>query len=175
MPNHIPLIPAAEHERRQRRAHSAVPQLWEILDEVMDPEIPVVSIWELGILQDVALIDDNVLVTITPTYSGCPAMDVIAEDIDTALSQSGFTRSEIVTRLAPAWSTSWISPQAQEKLRAYGIAPPGETADGRAIAVACPRCGSTDLRRISEFGSTACKALYQCRECAEPFDHFKSI
>jgi ring-1,2-phenylacetyl-CoA epoxidase subunit PaaD len=171
----IPVLPAEEYERRQRRANSPWPQLWDLLDEVKDPEIPVISIWELGILQDIELRDDTVLVTITPTYSGCPAMDVIAEDVATALRYHGYVDSKVVTRLAPAWSTSWIVDEAQEALRAYGIAPPGTACGRDAAAVLCPRCGSGNVRSISEFGSTACKALYQCSDCAEPFDHFKPI
>jgi ring-1,2-phenylacetyl-CoA epoxidase subunit PaaD len=173
--SHIPLLPAEEYERRQRRANSKSPQLWDLLDEVKDPEIPVISIWELGVLQDIELRDEAVLVTITPTYSGCPAMDVIAEDITSALQNAGYTDSKVVSRLAPAWSTTWIVEEAQEALRAYGIAPPGAACGSDAAAVLCPRCGSGNVRSISEFGSTACKALYQCSDCAEPFDHFKPI
>lgn len=175
MAAHIPALPAEEHERRQRRANSAWPQLWEVLDAVKDPEIPVISIWELGILQDIRLRDVTVVVTITPTYSGCPAMRVIEEDIGRALQNAGHHECEVVTRLAPAWSTSWILPEAQEALRAYGIAPPGGACGVDAASVSCPRCGSVSVRSISEFGSTACKALYQCTDCAEPFDHFKAI
>jgi ring-1,2-phenylacetyl-CoA epoxidase subunit PaaD len=169
----IPLLPAEEHERRQRRAASPLQSLWSLLDEVTDPEIPVVSLWELGVLQDIQLEGSTVVVTITPTYSGCPAMTVMAEDIGIALSAAGHHDHRIETRLAPAWSTSWMSAAAQDKLRAYGIAPPGNAAGGHTIS--CPRCGSSQVRRLSEFGSTACKALYQCGECAEPFDYFKPI
>lgn len=171
----IPLLPAEEYERRQRRANSALQPLWSLLDAVTDPEIPAVSLWELGVLQDVEQRDGVVVVTITPTYSGCPAMTVMAEDIVQALADAGYPNSEIVTRLAPAWSTSWISEEAQEKLRVYGIAPPGQNCGGGAVDIHCPRCGSANVRSISEFGSTACKALYQCSDCAEPFDHFKPI
>lgn len=171
----IPLLPAEEHERRQRRADSALQALWDVLDAVKDPEIPVISIWELGILQDIELRDERVLVTITPTYSGCPAMGQIAEDVITALAEAGYPDSEIATRLAPAWSTSWIADEAQERLRQYGIAPPGTGCAGEPVEVRCPLCGSANVRTISEFGSTACKALYQCADCAEPFDHFKPI
>ena len=171
----IPLLPAEEHERRQRRDNSAVQSLWSLLDAVTDPEIPAVSLWELGVLQDVQVRDGVVVVTITPTYSGCPAMSVMAEDIVQALADGGHPDSEIVTRLAPAWSTNWISEEAQEKLRVYGIAPPGHACDGGKADIHCPRCGSGDVRSISEFGSTACKALYQCSDCGEPFDYFKPI
>jgi ring-1,2-phenylacetyl-CoA epoxidase subunit PaaD len=171
----IPLLPAEEHERRRRRADSTLPSLWALLDEVKDPEIPVISVWELGILQDIAMRGETVVVTITPTYSGCPAMDAIAEDIAAALADAGYADCEVVNRFSPAWSTSWITEEAQEKLRAYGIAPPGQGCGGAAAQLQCPRCGSSNVRSISEFGSTACKALYQCGDCAEPFDHFKPI
>jgi len=170
----ISLLPIEEHQRRLRRAESDCPQLWDILDAIKDPEIPVISIWELGILQDIELREGKVLVTITPTYSGCPAMGVIAEDVVSALAAAGYPNSKIATRLAPAWSTSWIVEEAQEALRNYGIAPPGQGCAGDAV-VCCPQCGSENVRSISEFGSTACKALYQCGDCAEPFDRFKPI
>ena len=171
----IPLLPAEEHERRQRRDNSAVQSLWSLLDVVTDPEIPAVSLWELGVLQDVQVRGGVVVVTITPTYSGCPAMTVMAEDIVQALADAGYPDSEIITRLAPAWSTSWISDEAQEKLRVYGIAPPGQGCDGGGADIHCPRCNSDNVRSISDFGSTACKALYQCSDCGEPFDYFKPI
>ena len=170
---HIPLLPAEMLEREQRRRNSPWPALWSALDAVMDPEIPVISIWELGILQNVELNDGVVAVTITPTYSGCPAMHAIAEDIGIELKRCGYAECEIVTQLAPAWSTSWMGAQAQEKLRQFGIAPPqGADHDG---GIACPHCGSEQVQAISEFGSTACKALYKCNACAEPFDYFKSF
>jgi len=165
---------AREPKRELRRAHSPVPHAWAILDEVVDPEIPAVSLWELGVLQDVDLQDGTLVVTITPTYSGCPAMKVIVEDIEAALVRAGYTSHRVITQLSPAWSTDWISPAAREKLRAYGIAPPRGSVDEAGDPV-CPRCGSEEVRRISEFGSTACKALYQCRSCAEPFDYFKVL
>jgi ring-1,2-phenylacetyl-CoA epoxidase subunit PaaD len=174
-PDRIPLLPIEEAERRQRRAESTVPGLWLILDQVKDPEIPVISIWELGVLQDIALRDGQVVVTITPTYSGCPAMTVMAEDIAAALAGAGYPDCEIVRRLSPAWSTSWIAESAQDALLAYGIAPPGRGSDGAGDAISCPRCASDKVRNISEFGSTACKALYQCLACGEPFDYFKPI
>ena len=171
----IPLVPVEELERRERRARSPVPELWALLDEVKDPEIPVISIWELGVLQDVECDGDTVRVTITPTYSGCPAMRVMAEDIVAVLAGAGHASVEVVQRLSPAWSTSWIAESAQEALRGYGIAPPGAGGDAPIDAVHCPHCGSAQVREISEFGSTACKALYQCADCAEPFDFFKPI
>ena len=171
----IPVLPIEEYQRRQRRADSTCAQLWDALDAVKDPEIPVISIWELGVLQDIALYEGLVLVTITPTYSGCPAMEVIAEDIVSALKQLGYSNVEIATRLAPAWSTSWIMDEAQEALREYGIAPPGQGSDGDLVEVCCPQCASSNVHSISEFGSTACKALYKCDDCSEPFDRFKPI
>jgi len=168
--NTIPLVPAEQAEREQRRRNSAWPNLWEVLDKVMDPEIPVISIWELGVLQDVSCDGDTVVATITPTYSGCPAMTVIAEDIEAALTEAGYPDSRIETRLAPAWTTAWLRPAAREKLRRYGIAPPAADNDP-----SCPRCGSDSVKQISEFGSTACKALFQCRSCDELFDHFKQL
>jgi len=143
-----------------------------ILENVKDPEIPVLSIAELGILQDVEMQGEKIVVTITPTYSGCPAMTVVEEDIQFALTSAGFSNITIKTRLSPAWTTDWMSPFAREKLQAYGIAPPCRTADAGKTP-SCPNCGSTQVREISAFGSTACKALFQCQHCAEPFDYFK--
>jgi len=143
-----------------------------ILENVKDPEIPVLSIAELGILQDVEMQGETIIVTITPTYSGCPAMTVVEEDIQLALATAGFSNVTVKTRLSPAWTTDWMSPFAREKLQAYGIAPPCKTADA-GKAPSCPNCGSTEVREISAFGSTACKALFQCQQCAEPFDYFK--
>lgn len=173
--NRIPAIPAEEHERRQRRANSPLRELWELLDEVKDPEIPVISLWELGVLQDIEQRGDTVVVTITPTYSGCPAMTTMAEDVVTTLREAGYPEVVVETRLSPAWSTSWMSPAARDRLRDWGIAPPGCGGATRGEAVPCPHCGSDNTRQLSEFGSTACKALYQCNDCAEPFDYFKSI
>ncbi|TFY99528.1 phenylacetate-CoA oxygenase subunit PaaJ [Ramlibacter rhizophilus] len=152
------------------------------LREVTDPEIPVVTIEELGILRELREDAGGVEVVITPTYSGCPAMDQIEDDVRAALARAGL-QGRVSTRLAPAWTTDWITPAAREKLRAYGIAPPSHCAEGakplrfmppRAqVAVACPRCGSTNTTEISRFGSTACKSLHRCLDCLEPFDHFK--
>jgi ring-1,2-phenylacetyl-CoA epoxidase subunit PaaD len=171
----IPSVPAEEYERRRRRADSPLQDLWNLLDAVKDPEIPVVSLWDMGILQDIELRGERVVVTITPTYSGCPAMTVMAEDVVQALADAGYPDSEVLTRLSPAWSTSWMSERAQANLREYGIAPPGRGSGGEPVEVLCPRCESDQVRRLSEFGSTACKALYQCTACGEPFDHFKPI
>jgi len=165
----ISLMPAEQFEVERARRESPLQDIWKVLDTVKDPEIPVLSIWELGILRSVAMDEDTVVVTITPTYSGCPAMDAVAEDIVSALASAGYESSRIETQWAPAWSTSWMSAEGRQKLRSYGIAPPGEQ------ALSCPHCDSTDVELVSEFGSTACKALYQCRSCSEPFDFFKNI
>jgi ring-1,2-phenylacetyl-CoA epoxidase subunit PaaD len=147
-----------------------VEQIWRWLGDVPDPEIPVISITDLGIVRDVRWDDDTLVVTVTPTYSGCPATSVINLDIESALRQHGVETLRLERRLSPPWTTDWIGPAAQEKLRVFGIAPPVVGAP-----VACPRCGSTQTEKISQFGSTPCKAAYRCRECLEPFDHFKCI
>lgn len=147
-----------------------VEQIWRWLGDVPDPEIPVISITDLGIVRDVRWDDDTLVVTVTPTYSGCPATSVINHDIESALRQHGVETLRLERRLSPPWTTDWILPTAQEKLRAYGISPPAA-----GVPVACPRCGSAQTEKISQFGSTPCKAAYRCRECLEPFDHFKCI
>jgi ring-1,2-phenylacetyl-CoA epoxidase subunit PaaD len=170
-------------------AEASLDRVWEVLDAVPDPEIPVVSIRELGILRDVRRAADDALeIVITPTYSGCPAMYQIAEDIGAALNQAGFTHHRIETILAPAWTTDWMTDAARDKLRQYGIAPPmGNCGSNEHVAQerpirfvprvvdkpACPRCGSSHTERLAQFGSTACKALYRCMDCREPFDYFK--
>ena len=157
-------------------------ELYAILDEVKDPEVPVLSVVELGIVRDVEFAGDSVVVTVTPTYSGCPAMRVIEQDITHALHARGAARVEVRTSYSPAWTTDWIPAHAREKLRAYGIAPPGATdlsgpvAIGRRrAAVRCPFCGSTETELRSEFGSTACKSIHMCRSCNQPFEEFKAI
>lgn len=152
----------------------------EILESVKDPEVPVLSVVELGVVRGVEVQGNAVMVTLTPTYSGCPAMQVIEDDIRSALLSEGFSEVRIRTVYAPAWTTEWMSPAAREKLRAYGIAPPGPVpADdlvplGRTIrTVACPFCGSPNTTTESEFGSTACKSLHVCQACRQPFEHFK--
>jgi len=146
------------------------------LEAVTDPEIPVLTIADLGILRDVSLCGDTVEVTITPTYSGCPAMHMIALEIETALARAGI-KAHIRTSLSPAWTTDWLTDAARRKLAAFGIAPPGHVTSRRALFgeahPACPLCGSADTEQISEFGSTACKSLHRCRTCREPFDAFK--
>lgn len=143
----------------------------------MDPEIPVLSIDDLGILRDVALEDGRVVVTITPTYSGCPAMNMIAVEIGLALDRAGVPDARIRTVLHPAWTTAWMSEAGRAKLLAYGIAPPSREGGRRALfgveGVSCPQCGSADTERLAEFGSTSCKALWRCRACREPFDYFR--
>jgi ring-1,2-phenylacetyl-CoA epoxidase subunit PaaD len=152
---------------------------WNAAASVVDPEIPVLTVADLGVLRDIRIENGQVEAIITPTYSGCPAMNIIAIDIGLALEKAGFGKPKITTVLSPAWTTDWMSTEGRAKLAAYGIAPPAKGAGRRALfgeeAVACPRCGSPDTARISEFGSTACKALYRCRACAEPFDYFKCI
>lgn len=153
---------------------------------VPDPEVPVLTIEDLGVLRDVAIGDDGTVeVTVTPTYSGCPAMDVIRHDVVAALTAAGFERVGVTTTLSPAWTTDWMTDRGRAALAGYGIAPPGPRAPavggnrGGAVplrlAVRCPRCGSPDTQEVSRFGSTACKALWRCRACAEPFDAFKAI
>ena len=164
----------------------AVSQIWDWLAEVPDPEIPVISLTDLGIIRAVDWQDDTLVVTVTPTYSGCPATAVINLDIENHLREKGVEQIRLERRLSPAWTNDWISEAGREKLRAYGIAPPieGTRADGQVIArigaltgsnlvVACPRCQSNDTRRVSQFGSTPCKASWVCNSCLEPFDYFK--
>jgi len=147
-----------------------------VLETVTDPEIPVLTIADLGILRDVAVHGEGVEVTITPTYSGCPAMNIISLEIETALARAGI-EARVRTSLSPAWTTDWLTDAGRRKLAAFGIAPPERTGSRRALfgesRPACPLCGSADTEQISEFGSTACKSLHRCRACREPFDAFK--
>ena len=154
--------------------------IWKILEDVYDPEVPVLSVIDLGIIRNVAVENDEVEVTITPTYTGCPAMDVISMNIRFALIQNGFKKLTIKTILSPAWSTEWMSEKGKEKLKAYGVAPPKAMQSvctpglfQEEEAIQCPLCNSYHTKLISRFGSTACKALYQCEDCKEPFDYFK--
>lgn len=154
----------------------------EVAARVTDPEIPVLTIDDLGVLRDVRTdAAGRVTVDITPTYSGCPAMDAIRDDVVLALTSEGFGDVEVRLVLSPAWTTDWMSEDGKRKLAQYGIAPPSGRAAHRQgpirvqLAVRCPRCGSLDTREASRFGSTSCKALYECRACLEPFDHFKVI
>jgi len=150
---------------------------WNAAAQVVDPEIPVLTIADLGVLRGVEVNDGHVEVTITPTYSGCPAMNMIALEIEVALAKAGIAGASIRTVLSPPWTTDWMSADGRRKLAEYGIAPPNPGGGRRALfgeeVVACPRCGSSDTRLISEFGSTACKALWRCQACREPFDYFK--
>jgi len=163
-----------------------VTRAWEVLRCVLDPEVPAVSVTDLGIVRDVVERGDGLEVVVTPTYSGCPATEVIEQAIAAAIDDAGLGPARVTQRRAPAWTTDWITPEGREKLRAYGIAPPGSCASEatasnvqpiRLIArdVACPRCGSAQTERLSAFGSTACKSLYRCIACREPFEHFKPI
>jgi ring-1,2-phenylacetyl-CoA epoxidase subunit PaaD len=155
-------------------------QILTLLEQVSDPEVPVLSVIDLGIVRDIKLKQDEVEVMITPTYSGCPAMDVISMQIKMILLEHGFKKVTITGVLSPAWTTDWMSEAGKEKLRSYGIAPPNPT---RPVcdtglftaeeAVQCPHCQSYNTSMISRFGSTACKALYRCNDCLEPFDYFK--
>lgn len=157
-------------------------QVWELLDSIPDPEVPVLSVNDLGIVRAVKVIIPfkSVEVKITPTYSGCPAMDMIAMNIRLALIGKGYEDISITKVLSPAWTTNWMSEIGKQKLKAYGIAPPGTVEEKNLLklfaspeSVQCPLCNSLNTSMISEFGSTACKSLYQCNDCKEPFDHFK--
>jgi ring-1,2-phenylacetyl-CoA epoxidase subunit PaaD len=153
---------------------------WKIAADVLDPELPVVTIADLGILRDVTEDDQGrVHVQITPTYSGCPAMETISTDLVDALTGAGYQRVDVEFVLAPAWTTDWMTDECRAKLTAYGVAPPtGRVGQGPVpvtLAVRCPQCGSLDTRESSHFGSTACKSLWVCRSCREPFDHFKPL
>jgi ring-1,2-phenylacetyl-CoA epoxidase subunit PaaD len=156
-------------------------QIYSLLSEIPDPEIPVISIVELGVVRDAIVDGKNIEVKITPTYSGCPAMKQMEDDVRKKLSDAGFENIRINTIYQPAWTTDWLSAEAKEKLRLYGIAPPEEsTSDksfltGKTRKITCPRCKSTDTVMVSQFGSTACKALYKCNNCLEAFDYFKCI
>ena len=183
-------ITADSRDVRERDGFPSIARLWRVLESVPDPEIPVVSVVELGIVRSLdwdASEPGTLVVGITPTYSGCPATALIAEGIRDALAAEGVARTRIETRLSPAWTTDWIAPEARVKLRAYGIAPPARGGAGSAridisglrsprrapVIVACPHCGSERTRVLSQFGSTACKAQYRCDTCLEPFDYFK--
>ncbi|MBO0661721.1 phenylacetate-CoA oxygenase subunit PaaJ [Jiella sp. MQZ9-1] len=167
----------------------SVEEVWRWLSDVPDPEIPIISLTELGIIRDVEWRDDELVVTVTPTYSGCPATSIINVDIERALVEKGLENVRLERELSPAWTTDWITTEGREKLRSYGIAPPidGTAANGvlmkridrlsgrSNLSIACPRCGSTNTEKVSQFGSTPCKASYRCSDCLEPFDYFKCI
>jgi ring-1,2-phenylacetyl-CoA epoxidase subunit PaaD len=178
-----PLVSAAYEARRAQREASQLTEIWALLDQVCDPEIPVLSLWDLGVLTDIEKTGERLTLTITPTYSGCPAMQTMREDIEAVLRQAGIESFEVREHLSPAWSSDWISPEGRCKLADYGIAAPKSCDNCQGLAldraldreIPCPHCGSADTRMTSEFGSTACKALFQCQTCLEPFDYFKPI
>ncbi len=154
--------------------------IWQLLETVMDPEVPVLSVLDLGIVRDIKINKEKVEITITPTYSGCPAMDTISMNIKMVLLENGIKNFEIKTTLSPAWTTDWMTANGKDKLKAFGIAPPNSSqtactpvAFQKENAVQCPRCNSYHTTLISAFGSTACKSLYKCEDCKEPFDYFK--
>lgn len=156
--------------------------IWQLLETVPDPEIPVLSVLDLGIVRSINVIvpQETVKISITPTYSGCPAMDVIGSQIKWAMLQKGYRNVSIEMQLSPPWTTEWITDNGKQKMKAFGIAPPLKRADNDGLElfanapnVPCPLCNSINTSRISEFGSTACKSIYRCNDCNEPFDHFK--
>ncbi len=142
----------------------------QLLEEVTDPEIPVISIRDLGILRDIKIENDQIEIVITPTYSGCPAMLEIEKNINNTLKKNGIENFKIATVLSPAWTTDWMSEEGKQKLKDYGIAPPNPTGESD---IQCPNCGSYNTILVSQFGSTACKSLFKCEDCLEPFDYFK--
>lgn len=161
---------------------TATDKIWQLLEGIPDPEIPVLSIHDLGIVRKIEELDDEIVVTITPTYTGCPAMNVFEDDIVTKLNENGYQKVRVKTTYDPPWTTDWLSEDAKKRLQEYGIAPPEQkTTDKNALlvddrkSVTCPQCKSKNSKMISQFGSTACKALYQCNDCLEPFDYFKCI
>ncbi|HET8795574.1 MAG TPA: 1,2-phenylacetyl-CoA epoxidase subunit PaaD [Arthrobacter sp.] len=167
-----------------RPADAAAAKAWDIAATVCDPEIPVLTIEDLGILRETKVDDDgagteSVQVTITPTYSGCPAMDAIRDDVITALASKGYQRVDVKMTLSPAWTTDWMTDAGKAKLEEYGIAAPtGKAAAGPVkvgLSVKCPQCSSLNTRELTRFGSTSCKALYVCQDCKEPFDYFKVL
>ena len=157
-------------------------QIIEFLKEIPDPEIPVINIVELGIVRDIQISMDQISISITPTYMGCPAMKIIEDDIISILKSKGLMNIQIKTILSPSWTTDWISDEARNKLKGYGIAPPEKASEDKGYlftkglkTITCPHCNSTKTEMKSQFGSTACKALYICKACLEPFDYFKCI
>lgn len=174
-----PRVPASAGPIGPRTAEEA--EIWKLLEDVTDPEIPVLTVADLGVLREVRIEAGVVEVVITPTYSGCPAMNTIESDIRRRLQDAGHPDVKVTTVLAPAWTTDWLSEAGRAKLAAFGIAPPAETSGskralfGDSPVIACPHCGSQNTECVSQFGSTACKAQYRCRACLEPFDYFKCI
>jgi ring-1,2-phenylacetyl-CoA epoxidase subunit PaaD len=157
-----------------------VTDIWHWLEEVSDPEVPVLSVVDLGVVRSIKLTGNAAEIVITPTYSGCPAMRVIEEDIRTKLVEHGINDLTVITTLSPAWTTDWLSENGRRKLKEYGIAPPEHEVDKSVLfaaptVVPCPLCNSRNTKMVSQFGSTACKAHYQCNDCLEPFDYFKCL
>ena len=151
-----------------------VQKIWQILETVCDPEVPVLTIIDLGIVREVKINGEEIEIVITPTYTGCPAMDMITMDIKMKLLENGYKKIKVTSILSPAWTTDWMSEDGKKKLKEYGIAPPYTKSDEASdLVIECPQCKSTNTKLISQFGSTACKALYQCNDCKEPFDYFK--
>lgn len=173
------------NEQLHINASTAEQKIWSILSTVVDPEVPVLTVLDLGIVREVKFLntplgDGGIEIIITPTYTGCPAMDMIAMNIRLALAEQGYKKVKVTSVLSPAWTTDWMTEAGKEKLKQYGIAPPNpkqQVCNDQLFApneaVQCPHCNSYHTHRISEFGSTACKALYQCDDCKEPFDYFK--
>lgn len=166
----IPTLSPEFAKRRAYRNDSEFQEIWNILDGVFDPELPGLTIWDLGILQDVQLIDETYNIVVTPTYSGCPAVDTINDDIKVALASAGFKQVKVIITLTPAWTTEMMSPAGKAHLKNIHIAPPDK--DDK---IHCPICESDNIKLISQFGSTACKSLHQCNDCSEVFDYFKSF
>ncbi len=156
-----------------------IEKIWSLLEKVTDPEIPVLTVIDMGIIREVSEIDGMIHIDITPTYSGCPAMNMIEVEIKSVLQDNGFDKVNVTTVLSPAWTTDWLSDEGKKKLLKYGIAPPQGTVIDKSELfpetkkIACPQCSSINTEMLSQFGSTACKALYQCLDCKEPFDYFK--
>ena len=166
----IPTLHPIFAERVRARKNSRCGDIWQVLDSVYDPELPGLTLWDLGVLQDVKHTNDIVYVVITPTYSGCPAVDAMSEDAKKALNSAGYQHVEVEVVLTPAWSTDMISPAGRQQLKALHIAPPSKNE-----TVNCPVCYSKKTQVLSEFGSTACKAMYRCDQCMEVFDYFKPL
>ncbi len=166
--NVIPTLSPEFAKRRAYRNNSVHQEIWTLLDKVYDPELPGLTIWDLGILQDVQLVDEAYRISVTPTYSGCPAVDMIITDIKMELAKTGFDNVTVKVILAPAWTTEMMSPAGKAHLKSISIAPPDEN-----DRVNCPNCDSENTKLISQFGSTACKSLHQCSDCSEVFDYFK--
>ncbi len=165
---------------KDQGAGGVAADIWALMCTIPDPEVPVLSIMDLGIVRDVVVNGENPEIIITPTYSGCPAMDMIAANIRMVLAENGWTDAKVTTILSPAWTTDWMTEEGKQKLKAYGIAPPNPRQQvcrnelfAPDEAVQCPHCNSWHTNRVSEFGSTACKSLYRCMDCNEPFDYFK--